>query len=117
MSDSPYTPPKSVVQDALGTSRLERRTLGNLYRLVDDEPARLALMRRLAWVFLVVGAGAAALAAWWAPATTTSLVILAALGGYMLGTCNYMFASLRAWPVTRRYLDADRVRTDYKSMG
>lgn len=116
---SPYSPPKSVVQDAVVPSKLERRLLRDLVRMFDEEPARLALIRKVAWTLLVFGAVATAWGVWSVAATSSPtlwMTVLAIVGAYVAGMSNFFFTSLRQWPVVRRYLDAERIRADYEAL-
>jgi hypothetical protein len=119
-NNDPYSPPKAAVQDAAVPSKFERRLLRDLVRTFDNEPARMALIRRLAWTLLTVGAIAMAVGLWAMDATGSNafwLTVLAIVGGYVAGVSNFFFTSIRQWPIVRRYLDVERIRADYKSLG
>jgi lipopolysaccharide export LptBFGC system permease protein LptF len=116
----PYSPPKAVVQDVTVATKFERRLLRDLVRMFDNEPARTALVQRLAWTLLIAGAIAMAVSLWAVSATGSNtfwLTVLAIVGAYVAGVSNFFFTSLRQWPIVRKYLDADRIRADYKSLG
>ena len=119
-NNDPYSPPKAVLQDAVVPSNLERRLLRDLVRMFDNEPARMALIRRLAWAFLMVGAIAMTVGLWAANGARPDAfwpTVLAIFGGYAAGLSNFFFTSIRQWPIVRRYLDVERIRADYKSLG
>ena len=74
----------------------------------------------MAWG-LLTGATIAMAVALWAVGATGSktfwLTVVAVVGGYVAGVSNFFFTSLRQWPIVRRYLDVERIRADYKSLG
>jgi uncharacterized membrane protein len=116
--ESPYSPPKSVVQDAAAPSRVDLRVLRDLARLVDNETTRLRTIRRLALALWLTGivAVACALLFMRAPDSLTQwLAILGMIGGFLAGIASFYSTSLRQWPVLRRYLDVERIRADYES--
>ena len=116
----PYSPPKAVVQDAAVATKFERRLLRDLLRMLDEGPKRLALVQRLAWTLLTAGVFVMAVSLWSLAATDSDtfwLTALAIAGGYIAGLSNFFFASLRQWPIVRRYLDVERIRADHKALG
>ena len=116
-SQSPYSPPKSPVRDVAAPSKIERRVLRDLARLLEDEPRRLRSIRT--WARILLALGCCATAWTWLfigdTGAVTWLALLAVVGGFFLGSSFFLHNSLTQWPTTRKYLDADRIRADYEA--
>lgn len=115
--EGPYSPPKSSVADAPLSTPFDKKILKSLAQLVDDEPAGMARFNRTGWLLTAPGI-ALFVVALFAPWDGDQLwpAILSICGGFLIGMASMVFNSARQWPVFRRYLDAELIRSDYQQL-
>ena len=97
----------------------ERQFLRGLIRMLDNETVWLRRYRFISWALIVIGGVCFGIGIWLVGAIGTTAfwaLVIAFMGGYGVGCSNLFSVASRQWPLQKRYLDANAIRSDYEKL-